>query len=254
MSSIHLENVSIEFPIYNGQARSLKNKVLSLATGGRLMEDANKHVVVKALDHINLRLEHGDRVALVGHNGSGKSTLLKLMAGLYEPNQGIATIKGHVSPMLNLMQGIEAEFTGLENIMMRGTILGLNKKEIRDKVDDIIEFSELGDYINMPVRTYSAGMMVRLAFSIASSIRPDILLIDEVFGAGDIAFMNKTKARMLTLLDQSSIVVFASHADELVESICNKAILLKNGKIQEIGPVATILQDYHRSIENKPVN
>lgn len=247
MADILLDQVSVQFPVYDARARSLKNKVVRLTTGGRLMQDAGKHVLVNALDTVSLRLHHGDRVALVGHNGAGKSTFLKLIAGIYEPTFGHITVNGAVSPMLNLMQGIEAEFTGLENIMMRGTILGLSKAEIKEKTAEIIEFSELGDYIAMPVRTYSAGMMVRLAFSIATSIRPEILLIDEVFGAGDTKFMEKAQARMVSLLDQASIVIFASHADGLVKEFCNKALLLESGQLIEIGPVQQVLDRYHAS-------
>ena len=143
------------------------------------------------------------------------------------------------------MQGIEAEFTGLENIMIRGTMLGLPKAKIKEKIAEIIDFSELEAYIHMPVRTYSAGMMVRLAFSIATSIHPEILLIDEVFGAGDTKFMEKAHVKMTSLLDQASIVIFASHADDLVKEFCNKAILLQNGQLIKIGPVAQILKHYH---------
>lgn len=237
MARIVLQNVSVEFPIYNVNARSFKKNFLRLATGGSVSHDANKHVVVKSLNEISLNIKHGDRVGLIGHNGSGKSTLLKLLSRIYEPTQGNILIDGNVSPMLDLTCGIESEFTGNENIMMRGTILGRSRTQIRQQMDEISDFTGLGDYLSMPVRTYSSGMLVRLGFAISTSIKPDILLIDEVFGAGDADFMKRARQRMINLLDQSSIVVIATHANELIKEFCNKALLLEGGRIKFFGDV-----------------
>src|SRR5262249_55489917 len=161
-------------PIYNVSARSFKKNFLRVATGGNVSQDASDTVVVRSLSDINLSLEHGDRVGLIGHNGSGKSTLLRLLATIYEPTGGDMFVDGNVSAMLDLMSGIESEFTGYENIIMRGATLGLSMKQIREKTAQIVEFTGLGDYLHMPVRTYSSGMMVRLAFAISTSINPDI--------------------------------------------------------------------------------
>lgn len=245
MASVDLQRVSVEFPIYNINARSFKKSFLRLATGGNVSQDANEHVIVKSLCDISLSLRHGDRVGLIGHNGSGKSTLLRLLAKIYEPTSGGLEIDGHISPMLDLMQGIEAEFTGYDNIVMRGTILGLTRKEIKKQIQEIAELTGLGDYLSMPVRTYSSGMMVRLAFAISTSIQPDILLIDEVFAAGDADFMEKARNRMVSLLDQSSIVVIATHADDLIKEFCNKALLLEGGTIKYFGDVNQALEIYH---------
>lgn len=245
MARIELQNVSIEFPVYNVNARSFKNKFLRVATGGAVVEDANKHVIVNALKNISLSLREGDRVGLIGHNGSGKSTFLRLLARIYEPSHGKILIDGHVSPMLDIMQGIEAEFTGIENITTRGTLLGLTRQQIKDKTAEIAAFSGLGDYLSMPIRTYSSGMMVRLAFSISTSIRPDILLIDEVFGAGDSDFMERARQKMISLLEQSSIVVLATHSDDLIKEFCNKALLLEGGSIKYFGDVHQALEIYH---------
>ncbi len=251
MAEIHIKNVSVEFPVYNISARSFKKNFLRMATGGNVSRDAKAHVVVKSLNDISLSIQHGDRIGLIGHNGAGKSTLLKLLARIYEPSYGNILINGQVSPMLNIMHGIEAEFTGYENIYIRGTILGLTRKEIQAKMADIAAFTELGDYLAMPVRTYSAGMMVRLAFSISTSINPDILLIDEVFGAGDTSFMNKARQRMIELLNQSSIVVMATHSDELIKEFCNKALLLDGGRIQFFGDTHEALKIYRATQQNR---
>lgn len=245
MARIDLKNVSVEFPVYNVSSRSFKKSFLHLATGGAIVEDATQHMVIKAIKHISLSIKDGERVGLIGHNGAGKSTLLRLLAQIYEPTSGHVHIEGQISPMLNITHGIEGEFTGYENIILRGTVLGLNRQQIKDKIAQIAEFSGLGDYLAMPIRTYSAGMMVRLAFAISTSIKPDILLIDEVFGAGDSDFMIKARQKMASLLDQSSVVVMATHSDELIQEFCNKALLLENGRIKYFGTVQDALALYH---------
>jgi ABC-2 type transport system ATP-binding protein len=244
MARIDLRNVSVEFPIYNVNARSLKKRFLRLATGGNVSKDANEHIIVKSINEVSFSIEHGDRVGLIGHNGAGKSTMLRLLAGIYEPTDGKIKIEGNVSPMLDLMSGIEAEFTGYENIIIRSTILGIPHARIKKQMNEIAEFTGLGDYLAMPVRTYSSGMMVRLAFAISTSIMPDILLIDEVFGAGDSNFVHKARERMISLVNQSSIVVMATHSDELIKEFCNKALLMEGGKIKYFGPVDEAIAIY----------
>lgn len=244
MAKIDLQSVSIEFPVYNVNARSLKKNFIRLATGGKVVKDANQHVVVSALNEINLAFEHGDRVGLIGHNGSGKSTFLRLLAKIYEPTRGKIDIQGNISPMLDLAQGIQAEFTGYENITLRGTLLGLTRAQIKQQSEEIAELTGLGDYLAMPIRTYSSGMMVRLAFAISASIKPEILLIDEIFGAGDANFMQKARQKMIDLLKQSSIVVMATHSELLIREFCNKALLLQGGRIQYFGDVSTAIELY----------
>lgn len=245
MARIDLHKVSVEFPIYNVNARSFKKNFLRLATGGSVVEDANQRVVVSALNNITLSFEHGDQVGLIGHNGAGKSTFLRLLATIYEPSHGSIRIDGHISPMLELMQGIEAEFTGYENIAIRGTLLGLTSKQIKAQTDEIAELTGLGDYLSMPIRTYSSGMMVRLAFAISASIKPEILLIDEVFGAGDINFMDKARKKMISLLDQSSIVVMSTHDESLIREFCNKVVILEGGNVKYFGPTEPGLEIYY---------
>lgn len=247
MARIELRNVSVEFPIYNVNARSLKKKFIRLATGGTVSKDANQHVVVRSLDNVTLSIKHGDKVGLIGHNGAGKSTLLRLLANIYETTAGEILVEGHISPMLNLMQGIEAEFTGYENIIQRGILLGRTRKQIDLQIDEIAQLTGLGDYLAMPVRTYSTGMSVRLAFAITTSIQPEILLIDEVFGAGDAEFMKTARKRMVSLMDQSSIVVIASHSNDLIREFCNKVLLMNNGKVEFFGDTTEGLHLYEQS-------
>lgn len=249
MAQIDLRHICIEFPVYNVSARSFKKSFLRLATGGSVSKDANEHIVVRSLNDISLSIHHGDRIGLIGHNGSGKSTLLRLLARIYEPTSGDIRIEGNVSPMLELMHGIEEEFTGFENIFMRGTILGMSRRDIENQTQEIADLTGLGDYLSMPVRTYSSGMRVRLAFAISASIRPDILLIDEIFGAGDANFMIKARQKMVSLLHQSNIVVIATHQNELIKELCNKALVLEGGCIKYFGQVKEALDIYNMSRE-----
>jgi len=244
MAEINLRAVSVEFPVYNG--RNLKQRVLQMATGGSITKDHRQKIIVQALQDINLHIQHGDRVGLIGHNGSGKSTLLRVLARIYEPTHGDLLIDGHISPMLDLMHGIEAEFSGYDNIVIRGILLGLTRREINQRIQEIAEFTGLGDYLDMPVRTYSAGMKVRLAFAVSASITPEILLIDEVFAAGDANFIQKAREKMESLLKESSIVVLASHSNELIKEFCNKAILLDQGSLKYFGDTQTALELYYQ--------
>ncbi len=237
MATISLNAVSVEFPIYHMNARSIKKQLLRLSTGGKLLESAGNSVLVKALDNLTLSIEHGDRVGLIGHNGAGKSTLLRVLSGIYEPTDGHIRVDGKVSPLLDVMFGIDQECTGYENIMMRGILLGLTRKQIQAKMEEIAAFTDLGDYLSVPIRTYSAGMKLRLAFSVATSVVPEILILDEVVGAGDAAFMDKAMQRIHNLIYNSSIVVLATHSTEIIEKICNKVILLDTGKLKYYGPV-----------------
>ncbi len=245
MNSITLKNVSVEFPIYHLSSRSLKNRFLrTLLTGGKLKKTQQNTFTVRALDDISLDLEHGDRVGLIGPNGAGKSTFLRVLSGIYEPTQGFLQNEGKVFPLLDIAIGINSEATGYENIMIQGALLGLSRKEIYANLDDIVEFTGLGDYLLLPIHTYSAGMRLRLAFAVATSIVPEILVMDEVISVGDSAFFEKAKARMDNLIQQSGIVVLASHSLEILEKMCNKILFLKAGKIQYFGSVAEGIKRY----------
>ncbi len=247
MASITFDDVSIEFPIYSLASRSLKKSFVHLTTGGKISTEARGAVVVRALQNISLQIEHGDRVGLIGNNGAGKSTLLRVVSEIYEPTSGSIDINGKVSPLLDVMLGMEHESTGYENIIMRGILLGLTEKKIKQKMDDIANFSELGDYLSVPLRTYSAGMKVRLAFGAATSVDPEILVLDEVVGAGDAGFMNKAKKRLDQLVEKSSIVLFAAHSDEIIKRFCNKVVLLESGSVRYFGPIDKGLSLYKKT-------
>ena len=231
MSSIILKNLTVDFPIYGAGSRSLKKTFLRSATGGKVARDASDKIVVRALDNINLHLQEGDRVGIYGHNGSGKSTLLKVMAGVYEPVSGSCEVKGRLSSMLNLLLGMHPDSTGYENIFLRGKILGLSPQEIEDITLDVVEFAGLGEYMDMPLRTYSSGMAMRLGFSVSTAIPADILLMDEWMSVGDAEFMDKANARLAALLDTAKILVLASHSEETIHKNCNKLIRLDHGQI-----------------------
>lgn len=254
MASIEFENLSLEFPVYGMVSRSLRKDLVRVSTGGRWVTPASGSVVkVRALDSLNLRIEHGDRVGLVGHNGSGKSTLLRVVSSIYEPTEGRLKLDGKVYALLDVMLGMDPESTGYENIILCGLIHGLTKKEILKKQTAIAEFTELGDYLSMPIRTYSTGMQVRLAFSIATSILPEILVLDEVIGAGDAAFIEKARARLYEIMNASAIVLLASHDISILRSACNKILWLDGGKVNYFGDVAEGIEAYEKSahVKNK---
>jgi ABC-type polysaccharide/polyol phosphate transport system ATPase subunit len=245
MASITLENVTVEFPIY-GTIRSFKHDLLQKA-GGLIRRDSAKsnRVIVRSLDSISFRIEDGDRVGLIGHNGAGKSTLLRVLAGVYQPVSGKLNIEGNVSPLFNTSPGMVADDTGYENIFTCGRFLGMSSDEIESKLSDIVNFTELGEYLSLPVRTYSSGMLVRLGFAIATAIEPEILLLDEGLGAGDARFADKVNSRINALVDRASVLVLATHSDTLIRTLCNKAILLNQGSVLKVGNVQDVLDSYH---------
>jgi ABC-type polysaccharide/polyol phosphate transport system ATPase subunit len=246
LASIALEDVTVDFPIY-GSHRSWRRDLFGGTAGGAIRQDGGgkRHVVVRALDGINLRISHGDRVGLIGHNGAGKSTLLRALAGVYAPSSGRLTVEGHVSPLFTAAPGLDIDDTGFENIVTCGLFLGMSRDEIASKTGEIEEFSELGQYLSLPVRTYSAGMLMRLGFAIATSLEPEILLLDEGLSAGDARFTERMTHRVTALVERSSILVLASHSDGLIKDMCNKAVLMEQGRITSAGDVDDVLSQYH---------
>jgi lipopolysaccharide transport system ATP-binding protein len=218
--------------------------LVSAATGGVLTAQRGGHISIEALKNLDLEISAGDRLGIMGHNGSGKSTLLRLLSGIYEPSSGMIERSGSIASLVDISLGINAESTGRENIFLRGKLMGLSKKEIDEKIDEIIEFSELGDYINLPVRIYSSGMLLRLAFSVSTSITADILIMDEWLSVGDGAFAERASNRLRELVDSSEILVIASHTRSLIEETCNKVVWLEHGVIKKVGPVAEIVPEY----------
>jgi ABC-2 type transport system ATP-binding protein len=244
MARVRLTNVDVSFPVYGTSHRSLRTRIVAMSTGGRIGRDASNHVYVEALHDVSLDLGKGDRVALIGFNGAGKSTLLRVMAGIYEPTAGEARTTGRVAALLGSSLGFDVDCTGRETIMLHGLYLGLSKKEILCQADKIAEFTELGTFLDMPLRTYSLGMSARLSFAISTAVSPEILLLDEGLGAGDAAFMTKANHRLREFAAQAGIVVLASHSETLIQQLCNKAVLLDRGRISAVGPIDDILPRY----------
>ena len=245
ITTLSLENVSVSFPIYHGGSRSLKKSLLFRGSGGQLASDANQRIVVEALRNVTAEFRAGDRVALIGSNGAGKTTLLRVMAGIYEPVAGVVRSRGRISPMFDISLGIDSDMSGYENIRMRGLILGLSKSEIEDKLSDIATFTELGDYLDIPVRTYSSGMMTRLTFAVATCFAPEILLMDEWIVAGDSSFLAKAQKRIESFVEQASILILASHSEEICRLWCNKAIWMDKGEVKFFGPLNEVMSAYH---------
>jgi len=221
--------------------------VLHATTGGRIARDAGNRVVVRAIDNISFEISKGDRVGLIGHNGAGKTTLLRVLSGIYEPVSGKLAVTGRTATLLDLNLGIDPDATGYENIVLRGIMAGLHPKEINERIPEIAQFTELGDYLDMPLRTYSAGMRLRLAFAVSTSIEADILLMDEWLSVGDATFSEKASKRLEGLVNRSPILMLASHSHVLVRKVCNRVFILKHGELTEIslsdmpgGPVADV--------------
>jgi lipopolysaccharide transport system ATP-binding protein len=244
MVSIRFDNVSVEFPVFNATGRSITSSILSVATGGRLDSDPQGRVMVRALSGLSFEIREGERVGLVGHNGAGKSTLLRVLSKSYVPTQGQAEITGIVGSLIDISLGINAEATGRENIFIRGALLGKSKTEIQEQFEEIVNFSELGDFIEMPVRTYSSGMHLRLAFAVSTIVRPEILLMDEWLSVGDESFKQKAEQRLSEIVNSTKILVVASHSRELLEASCTRLIWLEHGQVRMDGTVSEVAPVY----------
>jgi ABC-type polysaccharide/polyol phosphate transport system ATPase subunit len=244
LSELTLDDVSVAFPIYHGGSRSLKKSLLFRGSGGQLASDASHRITVEALRGVSMSFGTGDRVALIGNNGAGKTTLLRVMAGIYEPVTGEVTSRGRISPMFDISLGIDGEISGYDNIRLRGLILGLSAGEIEERMADIVEFTELGDYLDIPVRTYSSGMMTRLTFAVATCFAPEILLMDEWIVAGDAGFLAKAQHRIEAFVEQAGIMVLASHSTEICKRWCNKAVWMERGQVKMMGDINAVLDSY----------
>jgi lipopolysaccharide transport system ATP-binding protein len=231
MARLTLTNACVDFPIYGSRSRSLRHALASAATGGRIGRESGV-TVVEALRDISLDLKDGDRLGVVGHNGAGKSTLLRVLASVYPPTRGDYRRQGTVSSLIDPMLGIEPDATGYENIALRGVLMGLGRGEMAKLTPQIAEFSGLGDYLDMPVRTYSTGMTMRLGFSIATAVRSDILIMDEWLSVGDAEFKQQADARLREIVADTGILVLSSHSTELVERECTQVIELSHGEMR----------------------
>src|SRR5580698_4031556 len=242
-ASVDARDVSVLFPLYHGNSRSLK-KLLVAAASGRLAQDQRQRVVVRALSDINFSLKSGERLGLIGANGAGKTTLLRVLAGIYEPVTGHVRLHGTMNALLDASMGMNAELTGRENIMLRGLYNGFSWPMLSRLEEDVIEFSELSDFIDLPMRIYSAGMAVRLGFALATAIRPRILLMDEWFLAGDAGFMEKARQRLEEMVRAADILVLSTHSDEIMREWCTRVMWLDKGRIRADGVAAEVLDQY----------
>ena len=243
--AIELRNVSLSFKIGNDKIDNLKEYVIRT-----LKRNKEKKTIFKATDNVSFKIYKGEKVGLIGYNGAGKSTLLKIISGVYSPDEGDVIINGNIAPLLSLGAGFDKNYSGRENIFLNGAILGYDEKFLKEKYDEILEFSELGEFINLAVKNYSSGMLSKLGFSIATIVDPDILILDEVLGVGDITFKKKSKEKLKSLMESNTTVLLVSHSINEVRSICDKAIWIENGKVREIGEVNYICDKYTIEAKN----
>ncbi len=240
MSDISIDGLSIKFRLYHDRSPSLKDFFASLLR----REENKRYSDFFALKNISLKIAAGDRLGIVGHNGAGKSTFLKALCNIYEPHEGVIKVNGKIAPLLEIGAGFHPEFTGRENIYLNGSILGHSIERLKSIESEVISFAEIENFIDMPVKYYSTGMYMRLAFSLATAIHPDILIVDEVFAGGDIGFISKAKARMHEMIDNANIVIMVSHDHDLIRLLCNRVVWLYEGKIVADGHPEEIIPRY----------
>jgi lipopolysaccharide transport system ATP-binding protein len=237
VAGIVAEDLRIEYPILQTTDRSLKRRVVHAATGGRIARDARDHVVVTALDGVSFVVGEGERVALVGHNGSGKTTLLRAIAGVYDPTAGRLAVQGSISSFIDISIGFDPEATGRENVYLRGFIMGMTRADIAARMDDIHDFSGLGDYLDLPLRSYSSGMLLRIAFAVATAMPRDIVLMDEWLSVGDTDFAQRAAERLRQFVARTAILVLATHSNELAARFCTRRIELAQGRVVSDEPI-----------------
>ncbi len=235
---IKVDHVSMEFKIAHDHIKSLKEYVMAMVSGKLKYEE------FWALKDVSFEVRKGEVVGIIGRNGAGKSTLLKVISGILKPTEGQVRVDGNIVPMLELGSGFDTDLTGQENIYLNGAILGYAEEFLKDKYDEIVEFSELGKFIDVPIRNYSSGMLMRLAFSIATVVNPEILIVDEILAVGDVSFQEKSKARMLELMSGGTTVLFVSHGLEQIREMCNRVVWLDGGTVKMIGDAKTVCNAY----------
>jgi ABC-type polysaccharide/polyol phosphate transport system ATPase subunit len=247
MSSIFVNNISVKFRIYHDRSPSLKDYISSFFKS----HQKSAYSDFFAVKNVSFEIHQGERVGIVGHNGAGKSTLLKTLCGIYEPSTGKVDVEGRVAPLLEIGAGFHPEFTGRENIYLNGAILGYSKEQLKSLESEIIAFAELEEFIDTPVKYYSTGMYLRLAFSLATAVQPEILVLDEMFAGGDAAFVQKATDRMKQVVDQAKIMVLVSHDTNLLRRFCNRVIWMDHGQVKEDGEANNVIDQYIHSANSK---
>ncbi len=245
MAHVILENVTMDLPVFDARARSFKQTIIR-SVGGKVSANTGR-VNIRALEDVSLDLKDGDRLALVGHNGAGKSTLLRVISRILEPAIGRVVTEGTISSMTDTTMGMDLDGTGRENIRLRCIFLGMTFEQAKSTQDEIAEFTELGEYLDLPIRTYSTGMLVRLGFAASTAIVPDILVMDEMIGAGDMTFAERARERVRNYLGGAKIMVIASHNMGMLRQFCNKGLLLEHGQIKACGSLDHVITTYERS-------
>lgn len=235
---IEVQNVSVRFRMANDRVTSLKEYVVHLLSGKL------QYGEFEALKNVSFEVKKGEVVGLVGHNGAGKSTILKVISGILKPTEGSVKVMANVVPMLELGSGFDMEMTGRENIFLNGAILGYSEEFLKEKYDEIVEFSEIGGFIDVPLRNYSSGMITRIAFSIATVVEPEILIVDEVLAVGDAAFQEKSRKRMMELMSGGTTVLFVSHDLSQIRTMCNRAVWIDHGEVKMFGDTETVCNAY----------
>ncbi|MEO0962289.1 MAG: ABC transporter ATP-binding protein [Pseudomonadota bacterium] len=257
MERVIADMVNVEYPVFDASSQSLRHMLFlnhiprssgSVHVGGTL-ERTRHRSFVRALKDVSFTIKDGERVGLIGHNGSGKTTLLRTLAGIYEPATGTMETRGRVMPLFNLTEGMSPDATGRELIMIRSVLLGLSEAETEEITPEVMEFAQLGDYIDLPVRTYSTGMLVRLAFAITTAVSSEILLFDELIGAGDATFVDKAQARLEKFVEKSSVMVVATHSADIMKKWCNRAMVFEHGNMMYDGSVDNALAEYKKLVE-----
>jgi ABC-type polysaccharide/polyol phosphate transport system ATPase subunit len=244
MARILLENLSLTFRVRQHRRITFKEFLVRQM----FRRSVNPILEVRALQEISLAVNEGERIGILGHNGAGKSTLLKVLAGIYPPTSGRRLVEGHISSLFDIALGFEMDASGWENISYRGYLQGETPRSIRPKMQPIADFSELGEFLHMPVRYYSAGMLVRLAFSIATAIEPEILLVDEVLSVGDLAFQEKARQRMNEMMAKAQLIVMVSHDLGALTRLCDRGVWMDHGRVRQVGPIADVVAAYTQSV------
>lgn len=241
-SIIKVDNVSMHFRMDKNKTTSLKEWVVTHLLGKQQYEEFH------ALSNVSFDVKRGEIMGIIGRNGAGKSTLLKVISGIYKPTAGTVVTAGRVAPMLELGSGFDPELSGRDNIFLNGAILGFSEEFLKSKFDEIVEFSELGEFIDMPIKTYSSGMMARLAFAVATMIEPEILIVDEILAVGDAAFQEKSRSRMMKMMSGGTTVLFVSHSLAQIREMCERCVWLDHGEVQMVGDAETICDAYEEAV------